>query len=248
MRRTRKSHPKTGFIEDKALPSQNPTNNGRCLSAEGLCLTRQDGDRPPFTLKDISLRLEAGELLILQGPSGCGKSSLLQALARMIPVEAGSLTLDGLPASACPAPAWRMRVSLARSEAGLEDSSIGDNLLLPWSFRAARETPPPGNASLLSGLAGLGLAELPLDAGVGGLSSGQAARVALLRHLLLRPGYLLLDEPTANLDAESAGLVWRALERHRRETGCGILAATHRGDGAAPDRVLRFRQGHLREG
>lgn len=228
--------------------SRTPADNGGRLSAERLCLTRREGDRPPFTLQDISLRLEAGELLILQGPSGCGKSSLLQALARMIPVESGNLTLDGLPAAACPAPAWRVRVSLARAESVLEDGSIGDNLLLPWSFRAARGTPPPDAAAMLGGLAGLGLAELPLDAGVGGLSSGQAARVALLRHMLPRPGYLLLDEPTANLDADTAGLVWRALDRHRRETGCGILAATHHADGAAPDRVLRFRQGRLTEG
>lgn len=224
-----------------------PSHNGKALTAEGLGLVLDDGQRPPFALEGLHLRLDAGELVVLQGASGCGKSTLLLALARLIPHSAGGLSLDGIPARSCPAPAWRARVSMAPAEHTLLEGSIMDNLLLPWSFQANRAAQPPDPGQIQAGMDQLGLDGIHTQSDVKSLSTGQAARVALLRHLLLRPDYLLLDEPTANLDPETAKLVWRALEQFRAETGAGVLAATHHKGRAKPDQVLRLNHGKLEE-
>ena len=108
---------------------------GRGLAAEALCLSLNDDNRPPFQLQNLSLRLRPGELTVLQGVSGGGKSTLLMALARLIPMESGTLSLDGESAANCPPPEWRARVSLAQAEPVLVEGTIAENLLLPWSFR-----------------------------------------------------------------------------------------------------------------
>lgn len=221
---------------------------GKGLAAEALCLSLSDGRRPPFRLQNLSLRLRPGEMTVLQGASGGGKSTLLLALARLIPLESGSLSLDGEPAADCPPPVWRARVSLAQAEPVLVEGTIAENLHLPWSFKVNRATPPPDGEAIREGMAKLGLEDISTDAGVQSLSTGQAARVALLRHLLLRPEVLLLDEPTANLDPEAARLVWRALEELCRETGCGVLAAAHHKGRAKPDQLLRMNGGKLERG
>ena len=227
------------------MDTYNPSRNGNALIAEGLGLMLDDGQRPPFKIEGLHLRLDAGALVVLQGASGCGKSTLLLALARLVPLAAGGLSLDGIPAQSCPAPAWRARVSLAPAEHTLLEGSIMENLLLPWSFQANRAAQPPAPDIIQEGMARLGLDGIDTQSDVKSLSTGQAARVALLRHLLLRPDYLLLDEPTANLDPETAKLVWRALEQFRAETGAGVLAATHHKGRAKPDRVLRLKHGKL---
>ncbi len=228
--------------------SPDQANHETALTAEALALNLNDGSRPPFALRDLHLQLEAGEMVVLRGVSGCGKSSLLQALARLLPLESGRLRLAGMAAEQMPPPVWRARVSLVHAEPLLVEGSVEDNLLLPWNFRALRHRPPPGAEEQRAALAALGLGEFALEANVRGLSSGQASRVALARNLLLRPSFLLLDEPTANLDADSAQRVWRALEAQRRETGCGILCVAHQRPGMAPDRALRLRGGRLGRG
>ena len=222
--------------------------SGKGLAAEALCLSRSDGKRPPFRLQNLRLRLWPGELTVLQGASGGGKSILLMALARLIPLESGSLSLDGEPATSCPPHEWRARVSMAQAEPVLVEGTITENLLLPWSFRVNRAAAPPDDGVIGEGMARLGLGDISTDTDVQGLSTGQVARVALLRHLLLRPEILLLDEPTANLDPEAARLVWRALEELCRETGCGVLAASHNKGRAKPDQLLRLKGGKLERG
>ncbi|MCZ6627284.1 MAG: ATP-binding cassette domain-containing protein [SAR324 cluster bacterium] len=221
---------------------------GSGLTAHQIALRLSDGQRPSFTLTELNLSLAAGELLLLQGLSGCGKSTLLQALARLIPLQTGGLYLDGLAAAGIPPSSWRTRVSLLHAEPLLVDGSLADNLLLPWRFKALQHLAPPPPEDLREGLAALGLDDAHLQADIRGFSSGQTARITLLRNLLMRPAFLLLDEPAANLDPESAQRVWRLLEAQRSQTGCGMICVSHHRRGLAPDRVLRLRNGRLKEG
>ncbi len=215
------------------------------LAAEGLALERHDPERPPFALRGITLTVAGGELVLLRGPSGCGKSSLLRALARMLPVNGGTLRLNAQPQSDYPAPLWRARVALVPAEPAMIEGSLEENLRLPWQFRAVQGRPEPSQAGLRAGLAGLGLAGLALAAEPRNLSSGQLQRVALLRAMLPCPDFLLLDEPTANLDRGSARRVWEALTRFRKETGGGVLCATHLRTAPGFARALVIREGTL---
>ena len=125
------------------------------------------------------------------------------------------------------------------------DGPVAENLRLPWRFRAARGKPLPSETALAEGLAAVGLEEVGPASDARSLSSGQTQRVALLRGMLLRPDFLLLDEPTANLDGKSARLVWEAITRFRAKSGAGVLCATHLRKAPAASRALIFKNGAL---
>ncbi len=239
----------TGLRENGLPPdTEQPdaeTRDGRTLAAEDLTITREGQGREPFSLRGLSLQVRGGELVTVMGPSGEGKSTVLQALAGLIPWEAGTVTLDGRPFRAHSPAAWRSQVGMAPAESFMVDGSIADNLRLAWRFRAGRGRPRPTDASLREALAGMGLAELALHEEARRLSTGQRQRVALLRRMLPGPAFLLLDEPVANLDEDTTEAVWGALAAFQRHTGAGVLCATHRPPPFAPARAYRLEDGRL---
>ena len=149
--------------------------------------------RPWFERRDLTL--EAGEVAVLSGPSGSGKSLFLRALADLDPVEGGTVSLAGEERAGMPSAAWRQRVLYVHPGGVRLTGSVRDNL-----ERVAK-------------LRRIGVRDLPtvdgLDPGADArqLSSGEAQRLALERALLASPRVLLLDEPTAALDAERAAAV-----------------------------------------
>ena len=215
------------------------------LSAKGLAFTRNGAGRAPFELRDFSLALRSGELVILTGPSGGGKSSLLLALAGLIPCNEGTLSLNGRPSGAFPSPLWRTRIRLAQAEPQMVEGTVAENLRLAWQFRAGKSLPVPTDKALLECLSTVGLETLALGEDAGRLSTGQRERVALLRQMLTQPDFLLLDEPVANLDESNAGKVWQTVERFRQEFGAGVLCATHRPPPYKPTRALLLSEGCL---
>jgi ABC-type iron transport system FetAB ATPase subunit len=158
---------------------------------------------------DASLRIAAGECVALTGPSGSGKTVLLRAVADLDP-NAGEVMLDGEPRSGFSPSAWRKTLALVPAEPAW------------WGTRVGEHFPAAGEPRLTA----LGLPAETLEWEVARCSSGERQRLALLRALVLAPRVLLLDEPTANLDADSRERVESLVAEFRRNGGA-VLWVTH---------------------
>ncbi len=175
----------------------------------------------------VGFELPPGGLIFVQGPSGAGKSRLLRAIADLDPSE-GEVRLDGTAREAVPAARWRRLVGLLPAEPQWWAPRVRDHF-----------DPQPAAAELDA----LGLDAGILDRPVGGLSSGERQRLALLRLLANRPRVLLLDEPTANLDPANTRRVEGLIAGQRKRDGVGVIWVGHQPDQRErirPDRVLEL--------
>jgi ABC-type iron transport system FetAB ATPase subunit len=175
--------------------------------------------RGPF-----DLCVDAGECVALSGTSGAGKTLLLRALADLDPHQ-GRVTIDGVECDSVPAPAWRRRVGLLPSESQWWRHTVGEH------FEAVED----------SELKRLGFEREALDWAVTRLSSGERQRLAVLRLLAHEPHALLLDEPTANLDAENTSRVEALIADYRERSGAAVLWVTHGAEQARRVARLSFR-------
>ncbi|QIS41969.1 thiol reductant ABC exporter subunit CydC [Clavibacter capsici] len=199
---------------------------GTCtLEIRGLVTRWPGADRD--ALAPVSLAVRPGEVVVVRGPSGSGKSSLAAALARFLE-SGGAYELDGQDARAMPPSAVRRIVGLCEQAPHLFDASIRQNLLF-----AREEATDDELVAVLArvGLAGWAAERGGLDARVGDrgalVSGGQAQRIALARALLADFPVLVLDEPTADVDAERAQAVLRDVLAASRDRGRGVLLLTH---------------------
>jgi len=172
-------------------------------------------------LRPVTFSISDGECVAVRGPSGAGKTLLLRAIADLDP-SSGSVRLDGIDRQAIPAPEWRRRVGYVPAEPGWWADRIGAHFE-DW----AAATP------LVQRLG------LPAEAAawpVARASTGERARLALVRALMAAPQVLLLDEPTAALDAASVAAA-EALMAERAGGGVSVLWVTH--DAAQAARVAK---------
>ncbi len=206
------------------------------LEIDGLA--KRYGDSTVF--EGVDLRVEAGEFLALLGESGVGKSTLLNAIAGLDAVDAGSVRLDGEAITALPE---QRQALLRRAKLGfvfqafhlLPHLSVNDNVALPLLLLGR-----PDAARVQAMLAAVGLGELGARLPAQ-LSGGQLQRVAIARALVHRPRLILADEPTGNLDPATAERVMDALAAEVRREGAACVLVTHSGMAAArADRVLRL--------
>ncbi|MGJ8721490.1 MAG: thiol reductant ABC exporter subunit CydD [Salinibacterium amurskyense] len=164
---------------------------------------------PTLAFSGATARVERGEWLVVEGPSGAGKSTLLAALLGYLPAAAGSWSLNGVDARELSPEQLRAAVTWCPQESHLFDSTIRANLLLG---RAHDDQPTEQELVAVLRQVGLGplfdSLERGLDTRVGSagasLSGGERQRLAVARTLLTRADVVLLDEPTAHLDAASA--------------------------------------------
>lgn len=171
----------------------------------------------------IDLDLKPGEVLGLIGPNGGGKSTLLVLLAGLVRPTDGTVTLRGMPAHEL-ARATTGAVGLITAEPGLYPLLTGrENLRFFASLFGLSRASCDDRAAPL--LAELGLTE-DVDRPVAEWSSGMKQKLSLVRALLLDPAVLLLDEPTANLDALAAQTIYAAVRR-RADAGIAVVIATH---------------------
>jgi thiol reductant ABC exporter CydD subunit len=213
---------------------------------ENVRFTYPGGRRP--ALDRLSLTLPAGGTLALVGATGAGKTTVAHLVLRFLEPEAGELRVDGAPLAAREPEQWRRRVAWVPARPYLFAGSLRENLLI------ARPGAGPAELERAATLAHLEavLRELPrgweAEVGEGGarLSGGEVQRLALARAFLKDAPVLVLDEPTAHLDAESEAAVVDAMLRLRRDRT--VLLIAHRLPSlASADRVAVLDRGRLVE-
>ena len=187
--------------------------------------------------RGLDLRLEPGEIGVLVGPSGSGKSLLFRALCGLDRPDEGRVLIGGTALDELEPPEARSRVLFLSQDPLIVPGSVLDNLRLPLGFGVHREREFPGRDELESWMGRLGKTPAFLDRSHEVLSGGEAQVVALLRVLLLDPEVLLLDEPTANLDPESASAAETLVRQWVERDGRAVLWTSH--DPLQADRVQR---------
>ena len=204
---------------------------------------RPDG---PWALAGVSLRLEPGARVALVGPSGSGKTSLANALLRFRELDRGRMLIDGTDLQRGRQDDVRRLIGLCAQDAHVFNASLLDNLRLARPSAGLEEIEEAaGRARLLDWVRSLPLG-WETRAGEGGalLSSGQRQRLALARALLAGFPILILDEPTANLDADTARELMEAVLAEPR--GRTLLLITHRSEGLeGMDSILVMREGRI---
>ncbi|MEH1014134.1 thiol reductant ABC exporter subunit CydD [Micromonospora sp. CPCC 206060] len=199
-------------------------------------------------LRDVTLTIRPGERIAVVGPSGAGKSTLLNLLLGFVTPTGGRITVDGVDLTGVDLDGWRRRVAWVPQRAHLFAASVADNVRLG----APDATPEAVDAALRAAALDEVVAALPdgVDTELGergyGLASGQRQRIALARAFLRDADLILLDEPTARLDAASEAAVLDATRR--LVAGRTALLVAHRPALLdAADRVLRVDDGRVTE-
>ena len=198
-------------------------------------------------LKNVSFEIEDGEMVFVVGHSGAGKSTLFRLLAAIEKPTAGSIVVNGQNLAALrrgAIPFLRRKLGLIfQDQKLLFDRNVLDNVLLPLSIVGlpAREALRRAHAALDK----VGLLERERAYPIA-LSGGEQQRLAIARAVVNRPSLLLADEPTANLDSESARQILDIF-RAFHEVGVTLVVATHDPQWMArfSSRVLRLEHGRL---
>lgn len=221
-------------------------NNNVVLHVGDLHRVYSQADSNLHVLQGISFDIAAGEMVALMGQSGSGKSTLLQCVGLLDTPSQGRIAINGQEAQAM---SDAQRTNLRRDTIGfvyqahhlLPEFSALENVMLPMMIAGVSKKQASDKATKM--LEALGLAAR-LDHRPARLSGGEQQRVSIARALANRPKLLLADEPTGNLDPDTAEGVFKMLETLVRKTGVAMLMATHNPELAARmDRTLRLKGG-----
>jgi lipoprotein-releasing system ATP-binding protein len=231
--------------------ARSPARNSlSVLRAEGLTKIFHSANETVVVFEGISFEVRKGEFVALVGESGAGKSTLLHLLAALDTPSSGEVYFNlkrvgsfkpdesAVYRSRELGFVWQMHYLLP-------EFTALENIILPQLIAGTDFAPARTRARELLNEVGLGPAG---DRRAGELSGGEQQRVALARALANGPKVLLADEPTGNLDHQTAGRVVELLERLHRVYGLTSVLATHNLELAGrADRILRLENGRLRE-
>ena len=197
------------------------------IALTGAALKR---DGREILLPDLDI--SAGEAVVISGPSGSGKSTCLKAVAGMLPLTSGALFVDGQIMSDDVADAWRARLAWVPQRIHFRDISLREFLNADDDTQIADALAKANAVHIVERLPG------GLDARLGesgaGVSGGEARRLMLARALLSGADVVLADEPTADLDRETADKIITTLRR-LADNGAAVLVASH-----DPDLITAF--------
>jgi lipoprotein-releasing system ATP-binding protein len=183
-------------------------------------------------LEDVSLSLQRGDAIAVTGPSGSGKSTLLYVMGALDRPTSGRVTIDDTDLASLDdtsAAAFRNRHIgfVFQDHALLPQCTVLENVLVPTLIANGGAAARRDRAAML--IKAVGLADRT-DHKPGQLSGGERQRVAIARALIMEPTVLLCDEPTGNLDRDTAALVADLLLRLHRETNAITIVVTHSTD------------------
>jgi len=216
------------------------------LAATDVTLTYYNYERKTRTaaLSGVTLQVEPGEFVAIVGPSGCGKTTFLNAVDGLLPIDGGEIRIDGRRVQG----PGRDRAMVFQAPALLPWRTVLGNIVYGLEVQGGDRRAIMRQAQYYAQLVGLKGFEhyFPHE-----LSGGMQQRVNLARALVLEPAILLLDEPFANLDAQTREFMQAELLRIWRATRLTSLFVTHQIDEAVylADRVIVFsaRPGRVRE-
>jgi ABC-type polar amino acid transport system ATPase subunit len=172
-------------------------------------------------LKNISFKLNAGEITVVLGPSGSGKTTLIRTLAKLEPYDNGYILLNDVPLNAVPA----SKIGIVFQGFNLfPHLTVLENLMLA-PLKVIEQSKETAEKKALDLLEKFGLAD-KAAAMPGNLSGGQKQRVALCRTLMMEPSLLMMDEPTSALDPEMVKDVAEFIQTIRNKN-CSMLIVSH---------------------
>jgi lipoprotein-releasing system ATP-binding protein len=218
------------------------------LQTIGLTRSFRQGGVTIDVLRGVDLSVSPGEIVALVGPSGSGKSTLLQAVGLLEGGFDGQILIDGI---ACESLSSAERTRIRREKLGfvyqfhhlLPDFNAAENVILPQLIQGRATAAARQRAAELLGDLGLGAR---LDHRPSQLSGGEQQRVAVARALATEPVLVLADEPTGNLDEDTAQKVLGEFLRLVRAKGSAALVATHNVQlASAMDRVVTLHEGKI---
>lgn len=216
------------------------------LKVQNLCKSYQVGKSTYEVLKGVSLEVQKGEFVAVMGPSGSGKTTLLNCISCYIPIDSGSITLDGTELARLEEDAL---ANVRNQQLGfvfqdfllLDGLTVRENILLPAIIGGTINSRTEQRANQLCDVFGIGHIREKYPAEISG---GEKQRTAVARALINHPLLILADEPTGNLDSKSSQAVIRSFEQARDSLEATIFMVTHDSFAASfCDRVVILRDG-----
>lgn len=224
-----------------------PPATSSIVSARGVTKTYRSGDLEVHALRGIDLDITAGDFVAVMGPSGNGKTTLLNCLAGIDSIDAGTVHIDGLDIHALRDGARTQHRAermgfIFQSFNLIPVLSAAENVEVPLGILGVPNREARERATTM--LERVGLADRRMNRPQQ-LSGGEQQRVAIARALVTDPAIVWADEPTGNLDTDTAGSIIELLQQVN-DTGQTVLMVTHdRGIAASGSRIIEVRDGRI---